>query len=109
MTGPETMARTDAGEGQGYPDPRRTSSVSACPFSFSPTHFHEFDELVEEILGVVGSRSGFGMVLDGEHRKGSVLETFHRPVIEIPMRHPEIGSSRNLLSLRGLYGEAMVL
>ena len=49
------------------------------------------------------------MVLDGEYRKGSVLKTFHRPVIQIPMGNPEAGSSRNLLSLRGLHGESMVL
>ena len=30
---------------------------------------HEADESVEEVLGVMGSSSGLGMVLDGEGRQ----------------------------------------
>src|SRR5947199_979210 len=49
----------------------------------SAARFHELDELVEEVGGVVGAGGGLGVVLHGEGPRRSDPQALDDPVVEI--------------------------
>ena len=46
----------------------------------------EKTETPEEVVGIMRSGAGFGVILNAEHGIGSVTEAFNRPVIQVDVR-----------------------
>ena len=53
--------------------------------------FHQFDESLEEIFGIVRTGRRFGMILDGENRQSFVTDSGNRFVIEINVSYFNLG------------------
>ena len=71
--------------------------------------FHEFEEPVEEIATVVGSRGGLRMVLNREHRIFAVLDALDREIVQVEVREPQAGGPRNLVAFPAAHRETVVL
>src|SRR5687767_9809727 len=96
--GPEPRTRTrfrSVRLGIDHGQPRRTRR---SPF------LHGFEELLEEIVGVVRSGGGFGVVLHGEDRLIRMPESLDRAVVKIQVRDLYVPWQRF-----GVHGEAVVL
>jgi hypothetical protein len=65
---------------------------------------HGFDELDEEVVGVVGAGAGFGVVLDGEDGARSVAQSGDGAIVEVVVADVEVGADGV-----GADGEAVVL
>jgi len=48
--------------------------------------FHQSDEALEMVRGVVRPRRGFGVILDAEHGMVSQAESFERLIVQIDVR-----------------------
>src|SRR6266511_3706171 len=73
--------------------------------STSPRAFHDRDETLEQVVGVVRPRRSLRVVLHGEHGQLAVAHALGGAVIEIDVRLHETG----LLHGLRVHGEAMVL
>ncbi len=56
--------------------------------------FHQFDESLEKIFGIVRTGRRFGVVLDGENRQSFVFDAGNRFVIEINVSYFNFGGQR---------------
>jgi hypothetical protein len=59
-------------------------------------------------VGVVGSRGGFRVILDGKDWKFFVANAFHRPVVQIEMGDLQAGRPRHTGGV-AFEGKSMVL
>src|SRR5918995_5586055 len=75
---------------RGDPDFRRTSLCGS---------FHEVDEAVEQVGGVVRARRGLGVVLDREGGHLEALQPFDDVVVEAHVAHPHPTERRLRLDL----------
>ncbi len=44
---------------------------------------HRCHELLKEVVGIMGARAGFGVVLDGEERQGFVLKPCYGLIVQV--------------------------
>src|SRR4029450_4989647 len=65
---------------------------------------HHLEEFLKEIVRVMWTRRGLGMVLHAERGKRPVLHALHGLIVEIQMRHANIRGKAP-----GIYGESMIL
>src|SRR5690606_8856921 len=63
------------------------------------------EEFLEQIVGILGSGRGLGMVLNRVGRQAAVAQARHGPIIEVDMGHFDLGFVQGA----GIHGEPMVL
>ena len=68
--------------------------AAGLPWVRSRAALHLVDELLEQVIGVVRSGGGFGVVLDAEDRLGFVPQAFDGAVVEIHVRDLDVGRQR---------------
>lgn len=66
--------------------------------------FHRFQEVIKQILRILGAAGGFGVELGGEERLGFVLNTFAGTVVQVLEQHRPFSGQRV-----GIQCEAVVL
>ena len=66
------------------------------------------DELLKVPSGVVRARRCLRVVLHGEHRELTVLESFDRAIIEVNVGHLKFLGTWDILS-RSLYSKSVIL
>src|SRR6185312_1035160 len=84
------------------------SAPYACVLPCLWAGFDALEELPEQRLGVVRSWRSFGMILNGEHWQGAMPQAFYRFVVQVHVRHLELGGARNS-GVVSLDREAMIL
>ena len=67
--------------------------------------FHHVGELGEEVVRIVGTRRGFGVILDGEQGDVFVAHAFVGVVVEIQVRDFDVARGQRF----GIDAEAMIL
>src|SRR5207249_2886798 len=76
------------------------------PWALRPAaRLHELDEVAEEVVAVVGTGAGLGMVLDGDDGELAVAEALYGPVVEVHVGQLELRA----LEEGGIHREAVVL
>ena len=63
------------------------------------------DEIVEQVVRVVGPRRGFGMILDAEQRQRAMAEAFVRVIVQIEVGDFDIARRERV----GINGKAVIL
>src|SRR5919201_179067 len=78
------------------------SSLTSC--SLAPALLHQPDEALEQVVGVVGARRRFGVVLHAEDRQAVMLHPLDGLVVEV-----DVGEDRLAMKRVDVDGEALVL
>ena len=78
--------------------------VGSLEFGFAGGGLHEQEEFGEQIVAVVWSGSGFGVVLDAEDRESFVADAFDSLVVEVDVSDFDV-----IGECIGVDGEAMIL
>src|SRR6185437_10057342 len=86
----------------------RSTRAAGCVLTTPGALFDALEELPEQRLRIVRSRCGLGVVLDGEHRQGAMPQAFYRLVVQVHVRHRELGCAGNS-GIIAFHREAVVL
>ena len=98
------MPRPDS-KPQGLSQVKSRGHVIASTKANKLSLFHQFYEVIEQIIRVVWAGGSFGVVLDGEGRLVFAAESLVRIVVEVQMSQLDLFFFKRI----GVYAEAMVL
>src|SRR5260370_23037032 len=66
---------------------------------------HQFGEIVEQVVRIVRSGRGFGMVLHAEYRLAAVAETLQRLIVQIDVGDFDLTQIERI----GVHGEPLIV
>src|SRR5450755_4414522 len=88
------------------PEPMIIMRLRSVRFGMSAlVLLHDRGEIVEQVMGIVRARRGFGVVLNAENRFTAMPQTFYRIVVQIQVRDFHV----RVLQGIGIDTEAVIL